>query len=211
MLLSRGKVCTTLWLLLGTLILPFPQAYCQQDSLEDAARKAAAISKTAKKKLPTKDQSGDPTEKSLNRLMTGCPHSVRRDFLASMVIVSGHLASADLNAAKQCLNHDQYAALRNFFQIGEDDRLANDRFCSRTFGNCQPRSGKSCDPQWCGKLPAVVNAGAPVPQSSGTGASYLSIEDVVARCSHEIRNNYLDSLVFNSGQLVKVPASPVCP
>lgn len=211
MLLSRAKVCATLWLMMGTVLLPFPQAYCQQDALEDAARKATAISKTAKTKLPAKDQSGDRMGKSLNSIMTGCPHSVRRDFLASMVIVGGHLASADLNAAKQCLNRDQYAALLDFFQFGEDDRTVRGRFCSVAYGNCQPRRNSSCSTTWCGKLPAVVKAGAPIPQNSDTGASYLSIEDVVARCPHEIRNNYLDSLVFINGQLEKVSASPACP
>lgn len=211
MLLSRGKVCTTLWLMMGILILLFPQAYCQQDALEDAARKAAAISKTAKKKLPAKDQSGDQTGKSLNSIMTGCPDSVRRDFLASMVIVGGHLASVDMITVKQCLNRDQHAALRDFFQIGENNKVISDHFCSVAYGNCQPRSIKQCWPKWCGKLPAVAKAGAPIPQNSGTGASYLSIEDAVARCPHEIRNNYLDSLVFISGQLVKAAASPACP
>ena len=211
MLLSRGKVCTTLWLMMGTFTLSIPQAYGQQDALEDATRKAAAISKTAKKKVPPKDQSGDRAEKNLNSLLTACPLNVRRDFLASMVIVAGHFASADLNAVQKCLNRDQYAALRDFFQISEDDRLGNDRFCSVAYGNCQPRSGKSCWPKWCNKLPAVVKDGVPIPQNSDTDASSLSIEDAVARCPSEIRNNYLDRLVFISGRLVKIPASPVCP
>ncbi len=110
----------------------------------------------------------------------------------SLVLVNGKLGSVRVSGIEACLDAGQHAGFLGFF--GFEVTLRNNKTC--TANGCTKHHGDNCTKD-CGNLPAATG----FPQATASKRNYVSLLGVTSGCSGQLRNEFLDSIIFVDGRL----------